>query len=309
MERSIIRIGTRGDALALWQANWVVGRLEELGSKCEIVTIASQADQEPDVSLGSLGVQGVFTKELQKALLDGRIDVAVHSLKDLPTEEVKGLMLSAVPERESPLDVLVSHRGQSLAELPNGAKIGTGSLRRRCQLLHFRGDLKMLDVRGNIDTRVRKLRDGQFDGLILAEAGLKRLGLAGEVSQVLPVEVMLPAVGQGALGLETRANDQVTREALQPIDDTESRQSVLAERSLLDRLRGGCLAPVGAWARIEDDGRLRLTACVLSIDGVKRIVCDVLGNAAEAVQVGRQAAEQLLDQGAAELISQSRAGN
>ena len=309
MERSIIRIGTRGSTLALWQANWVANRLGELGSKCEIVTIASQADQQPEVSLGSLGVQGVFTKELQKALLDGRIDVAVHSLKDLPTEEVKGLTLAAVPERESPLDVLVSHHGQSLAELPKGAKIGTGSLRRRCQLLHFRGDLKMLDVRGNIDTRLRKLREGQFDGLILAEAGLKRLGLAGEISQVLPIEVMVPAVGQGALGLETRANDQVTREALQSIDDTESRQSVLAERSLLDRLRGGCLAPVGAWARIENDGRLRLTACVLSIDGTKRIACDVLGNAAEAVQVGRQAAEQLLDQGAAELISQSRAGN
>src|SRR5262249_16324552 len=153
-------------------------------------------------------------------------------------------------------------------------------------LLHLRSDLQMLDVRGNIDTRLRKLREGQFDGLILAEAGLKRLGLAGEVSQVIPVEVMLPAVGQGALGLEARANDQATRDALQPINDSESRQSVLAERSLLDRLRGGCLAPVGAWARIENDGRLRLTACVLSSDGAKRVACDVLGNAAEAVQVG-----------------------
>jgi hydroxymethylbilane synthase len=309
MERSILRIGTRGSTLALWQANWVSDRLSERGSKCEIVTIASRADQQPDVSLGSLGVQGVFTKELQKALLDGRIDVAVHSLKDLPTEEIKGLTLAAVPDRESPLDALVSRGGQPLFELPKGAKIGTGSLRRRCQLLHLRSDLQMLDIRGNIDTRLRKLREGEYDGLILAEAGLKRLGLASEISHVLPVEIMLPAVGQGALGLESRANDQRTRETLEQINDFESRQSVLAERNLLDRLRGGCLAPVGAWARIESDGRLRITACVLSGDGSKRISCDIMGNAAEAVQTGRQAAEQLLDQGATELISQSRARN
>jgi hydroxymethylbilane synthase len=303
-----LRIGTRGSALALWQANWVAIRLAEFGTKCEVVTVVTRGDQQAEAPLESLGTEGVFTKELQKWLLDGRIDVAVHSLKDLPTDVVKGLGLAAVPARESPFDVLVSREGKLFRQLSKGAQIGTGSLRRRSQLLHARADLRLLDVRGNVDTRLQKLRDGQFDALVLAESGLKRLNLAAQITEVLSPTVMLPAIGQGALGLEARSGDRSTREVLAKIDDLASHQSVLAERTLLAALRGGCLAPVGAWGRLEDDGRLHLSACVLSKDGTHRLDADLLGNAADAVQIGRQAAEQLLAAGAAALIDQSRAG-
>lgn len=291
----------------MWQANFVAARLAEAGTKCDVVTISTRADQEPDASLQSLGTEGVFTKELQKWLLDGRIDVAVHSLKDLPTEVVKGLSLSAVPARESPFDVLISASRQTFSKLPQAARIGTGSLRRRTQLLHVRPDLQMVDIRGNVETRLRKLQEGHFDALVLAEAGLKRLDLAGQITEILPPDVMVPAIGQGALGLEARSGDRATRDVLAAIDDSATHQAVLAERTLLATLRGGCLAPVGAWGRIEDDGRLHLTACVLSHDGARRLDANLLGNAADAVQIGRHAAEQLLEDGAADLIEQSRA--
>jgi hydroxymethylbilane synthase len=303
-----VRIGTRGSALALWQANWVAMRLAEVGTKCDVVTIATRGDQQSETPLETLGALGVFTNELQKWLLDGRIDVAVHSLKDLPTDVVKGLALAAVPIRESPFDVLVSRQSESFRQLPHGARIGTGSLRRRSQLLHARSDLQMLDIRGNVDSRLRKLAEGQFDVVVLAEAGLKRLDLAGQITEVLPPTVMLPAVGQGALGLEARSGDRATREMVARIDDLASHQSVLAERTLLATLRGGCLAPVGAWGRVEDDGRLHLSACVLSRDGTHRLDADLLGNAADAIQIGRQAGDQLLAGGAAKLIEQSRSG-
>jgi hydroxymethylbilane synthase len=303
----LLRIGTRGSALAMWQANFVAARLAETGTKCDVVTISTRADQEPDAPLQSLGTDGVFTKELQKWLLDGRIDVAVHSLKDLPTEVVKGLSLAAVPARESPFDVLISAKRQSLSKLPQAVRIGTGSLRRRTQLLHVRPDLQMVDIRGNVETRLRKLQEGHFDALVLAEAGLKRLDLAGQITEVLSPDVMVPAIGQGALGLEARSGDRATQDVLAAIDDSTSHQAVLAERTLLATLRGGCMAPVGAWGRIEDDGRLHLTACVLSHDGTRRLDANLLGNAADAVQIGRHAAEQLLDSGAADLIEQSRA--
>jgi hydroxymethylbilane synthase len=304
-----LRIGTRGSKLALWQADWVATRLEGVGTKCEVVTISTRGDQQPDLPLQSIGTDGVFTKELQKWLLDGRIDVAVHSLKDLPTEVVKGVSLATVPARESPFDVLISHDGRPFSQLPKTARIGTGSLRRRTQLLHARPDLQMLDIRGNVDTRLRKLDDGLFDALVLAEAGLKRLELASRITEVLPPSLMLPAIGQGALGLEARTGDRGTRDFLAAIDDLDSHQSVIAERTLLAALCGGCLAPVGAWGRLEDDGRLHLSACVLSRDGKRRLSADLLGNAADAVQIGRQVAEQLLADGAADLIQQSRASN
>jgi hydroxymethylbilane synthase len=303
-----LRIGTRGSALASWQANWVAVQLAELGAKCEVVEVVTQGDKQPETPLVSLGAEGVFTKELQKWLLDGRIDLAVHSLKDLPTEVVKGLALAAVPLRESPFDVLICRDTQSFRQLPQGSRIGTGSLRRQTQLLHARPDLQMVDVRGNVDTRLKKLREGQFDALVLAEAGLKRLNLAAQITEVLPPKLMVPAIGQGALGLETRSADRNTQEWVAKIDDLSSHQSVLAERTLLAALRGGCLAPVGAWGRVEDDGRLHLSACVLSNDGAHRLETDLLGNAADAIQIGRQAAEQLLAAGAAQLIDQSRAG-
>ena len=306
MNRAVLRIGTRGSKLALWQAKWVANRLEADAVKTELVTVSTRGDKELAGPIASLGGEGAFTKELQKAVLDGRIDLAVHSLKDLPTEEAKGLALSAVPLRDSPHDALISRAGTRFADLSIGARIGTGSLRRRCQLLHLRADLQMLDIRGNVETRLEKLADGQYDAIILAEAGLARLGLAERATELLPPAVMLPAIGQGALALETRAGDRLTREIVARIDDEEAHRSVLAERALLATLRGGCLAPIAAWGRIEDDGRLHLSACVLSADGSRRLAADVLGNAADAVTIGRHAAEQLLDQGAAKLIADAR---
>jgi hydroxymethylbilane synthase len=306
MNPAVLRIGTRGSKLALWQADWVAKRLEVAGFKSELVTIATRGDREPAGPIAALGGEGVFTKELQKAVLDGRIDLAVHSLKDLPTEEAKGLALAAVPLRDSPHDALVSTQPRGFLDLPQEARIGTGSLRRRCQLLHLRADLQILDIRGNVETRLAKLDDRQYDAIILAEAGLARLGLAGRATEILSPSVMLPAVGQGALAVETRAGDRSTREIVARIDDEEAHQSVLAERSLLLTLRGGCLAPIAAWGRIEDDGRLHLSACVLSADGSRRLATDLLGNAADAVTIGRHAAEQLLDQGAEKLIADAR---
>jgi hydroxymethylbilane synthase len=303
-----VRIGTRASALAMWQANWVRDQLTAVGVASEVITISSRGDLEPDAPIASIAGDGVFTKELQKALLDGRINVAVHSLKDLPTEAAPGLVVTCVPERESVNDVIICREAIAFAALPEGARIGTSSLRRRAQLLNLRPDLKMLDIRGNIDTRLRKLADGEYDALVLAEAGLKRLGLASRITEVIAAAQMLPAVGQGALGLETRFGDHATRKVLESIDDPESHQSVLAERTMLAALAGGCLAPIGAWGRVESDGRLRLTACVLSPDGKRRLVAECVANAADAMAVGRQVAEELLAAGAAKLIEQSRAG-
>jgi len=307
MSKSPIRIGTRASALALWQANWVAQQLSAIEVKSELVPIATRGDREAEGPIATLGIDGVFTKELQKALLDGRIDLAVHSLKDLPTEPVKGLALAAVPLRGSPFDVLISRTGQRFADLPVGARIGTGSLRRKSQLLHARQDLQMLDIRGNVETRLLKLKQEQFDAVVLAEVGIARLGLGDQITEVMPPSLILPAVGQGALALEIRSGDSLAREAVGQIDDPWAHQSILAERTLLATLRGGCLAPVGAWGRVNDDGRLQLSACVLSHDGSRRLYADVLGNAADAVPLGRQAAEQLLADGAGELIEQSRA--
>ena len=300
-----VRIGTRGSKLAIWQANWVAQQLAVRGVPSELVTISTRGDQQPEGSVAAFGIDGVFTKELQKALLDGRIDVAVHSLKDLPTDPVEGLILAAVPTRESPFDVLVSRAGQRFDQLPIGASLGTGSLRRRAQLLHARPDLKFSELRGNIDTRLRKLRDGQVDALVLAEAGLKRLSWAAEITEVFTPELILPAVGQGALGIEVRSGDQTCRELFSQVDDPATHQSVVAERTLLASLRGGCLAPIGAWGRVEVDGRLHLSACVLSGDGSSRLFADRFGNVADAVDIGRKVAESLLADGATELIEQS----
>jgi hydroxymethylbilane synthase len=240
-------------------------------------------------------------------LLAGQIDLAVHSLKDLPTETVEGVALAAVPPRESPGDALLSRDRHSLAGLPRSSKVGTGSLRRQSQLLHARPDLVINDVRGNVETRVRKLHEGQFDALVLAEAGLRRLGLEAEITEILPKSIMLPAVGQGALGLETRADDAAVRAAVARLDDPATKAAVIAERSLLATLRGGCLAPVGAWARFEDN-QLRLTAAVLSRDGRERLVAEATGRIEAAVELGRLAAEELLAKGAAKLIESSRFG-
>ncbi|HEX3999843.1 MAG TPA: hydroxymethylbilane synthase [Pirellulales bacterium] len=311
-----IRIGTRSSPLARWQAQWVSDALVDAGRRTELVPITTRGDVQQLAPVEQLGTRGVFTKELQRALLANEIDVAVHSLKDLPTEAVPGLILAAVPKRETPLDVVVSRDGSTLTELPAGARIGTGSLRRQSQLLHLRPDLSVSQVRGNVDTRLRKLDEGQFDALILAEAGLRRLGLAHRVTQVLGPDQMLPAVGQGALGLETRAADHATREAVAALDHPASHLAVLAERSLLDSLEGGCLAPIGALATIDSTARMRLQGVVLSRDGFERLHASVEENlqadvratagADRAIEVGRRLAAKLLEQGAGSLILAAR---
>ncbi|MCE9548051.1 MAG: hydroxymethylbilane synthase [Planctomycetia bacterium] len=301
-----LRLGTRGSALARWQADWVSGELSRLGHTVTLVPIVTAGDREQGQPIQTLPGIGAFTKEIQRALLDGRIDLAVHSLKDLPTETVAGLALAAVPERESVADVLLSRDGQILDMLPAGARVGTGSLRRRTQLLHLRPDLSMHDIRGNVDTRLRKLDEGEFDAIILAEAGLKRLGLANRITQVLAQSKMLPAVGQGALAIETRADDVAAQAAVAPLEHPACRAAVVAERSLLAALDGGCLAPVGAWGRLNNAGQLLLDAVVLSADGTRRLFAAGQDNASAAFQLGQRVADDLLRQGAGELIRQAR---
>jgi hydroxymethylbilane synthase len=290
--------------LARWQADWVAARLQELGVEVELVLLSTRGDRQQG-PIGQIGGKGVFTKEIQRAVLDGRVDVAVHSLKDLPTENVPGLLLAAVPPRAAVSDALISPRYESLEALPQGARVGTGSLRRQSQLLHVRPDLVMQEARGNVDTRLRKLDEGHFDALLLAEAGLRRLGLAGRIGQVLPASVCLPAVGQGALGLEIRSDDTSARQWLRPLDDLATHAAILAERAMLAELRGGCLAPVAAWSRQEGSSFL-LTGRVLSPDGRQRLEARMSGDPAQAAELGRQVAAKLLAQGAGELIEQAR---
>jgi hydroxymethylbilane synthase len=298
-----LRLGTRASALARWQADWVAAELQQRGVEVELVPIVTQGDVKTG-PLGQIGGQGLFTKELQRALLDGRIDLAVHSCKDLPTESVDGLTIAAVPERESTNDVLVSAAAKNIESLPKSARVGTGSLRRKAQLLHLRPDLVVEDIRGNVETRLRKLDDAQFDAIILAAAGLKRLGFAARITAVIPWQTMLPAIGQGALAIETRADDDNVRRVLAPLDHAASHQAVLAERTLLSHLRAGCLAPVGAWARFENS-QLLLDAVVLSADGSRRLsATDSITN--DPTALGRHVAEQLLNQGAAQLITAAR---
>lgn len=300
-----LRLGTRASPLARWQADWVAGELRRLGHDVALVPLSTRGDQQRGAPLAEIGGQGVFTKELERALLRDEIDLAVHSLKDLPTEPVEGLELAAIPRRAPTADALVSVRWQSLADLPSGAAVGTGSLRRRSQLWHARRDLRMLDVRGNVDTRLRKLSDGEYDALILAHAGLQRLGLDGHIREILSERVMLPAVGQGALGIEIRSANRELREAFLPLDDAPTRAAVTAERAMLAALRGGCLAPVGAKGQVESD-RLILRGVVLSADGSTRLEAHETGAPLDAEQIGRQVAERLLQQGAGDLIAESR---
>jgi hydroxymethylbilane synthase len=299
-----LKLGTRGSALARWQADWVAAALSRVGVAVEIVRITTQGDARSG-PIGGLGIQGVFTKEIQRALLECRIDLAVHSLKDLPTDPVDGLVLAAVPPRARPGDALVCRAAGDLDALQPGARVGTGSVRRRAQLLHARPDLQPVDIRGNVDTRLDHLDQGRYDALVLAEAGLARLGRADRITQVLPKEWMLPAVGQGALGLETRADDQVVRQVIRVLDDPVSHQAVAAERALLAALHGGCLAPVGAWARLVGES-LVLDAAVLDPLGTRRLAVKVAGPPAEASALGRQAADALLQQGAGALIAAGR---
>ena len=298
-----LRIGTRGSTLALWQAHFVRDRLRALAPerRIELVEIQTEGDLIRDVPLVQLGGQGAFTKAIQQALLDNRADIAVHSLKDLPTFTVEGLMLAAVPERGPSGDAFVSRNHRSFASLPAGAVVATSSLRRRAQVLHRRPDLKLIDMRGNVETRLRKLDEQNLDAIILAEAGLDRLGLAGHITEILDHAWMLPAVGQGALGLECRTQDAPTRALLARLNHTQAHASVLAERAMLRGLGGGCAVPIGA-ATVIAQQSLTLRGVVLPPDGSQRIDAELTGPLADPEALGQQVADILLARGAKELL-------
>ena len=294
-----LRIGTRGSPLALWQARHVADLLRGVvpARPIELVEIETVGDQVRDVPLVRLGGDGAFTKAIQQALLDRRVDVAVHSLKDLPTFRVEGLMLAAVPKRGPSGDAFVSRKHRAFVELPVGAVVATSSIRRRAQLLQRRPDLNLIDMRGNVETRLCKLVEQDLDAVLLAQAGLVRLGLADEITEVLDTRWMFPAVGQGALGLECRSDDGTTLGHLEQLNHAETRQSVLAERELLRKLGGGCQVPLGVVTRIEGQ-TLSLRAAVLRDDGTGRVEAEVVGTVSEAEALGRLAAEKLLTKGA-----------
>ncbi|MEO1496136.1 MAG: hydroxymethylbilane synthase [Planctomycetota bacterium] len=301
-----LRLGSRASKLARWQAHWVASELRGLGHEIEIVEVRTEGDARQSGPIEAIGSVGVFTKAIQDALLDHRVDLAVHSLKDLPTTPVPGLQVAAVPPRAPLRDALVTQAANSIAALPEGARVGTGSHRRRAQLLHARPDLTVGDLRGNVDTRLAKLDAGEHDAILLAEAGLTRLGLAERIACRIPCEEMLPAPGQGALGIECRPDDDATVAALAPLDDPATHHAVLAERSALARLEGGCLAALGAWARYEDE-QLRLTVAVFSEDGREKLASNALApvpDRSAASELGHAVADDLLSQGAADLLRQ-----
>jgi hydroxymethylbilane synthase len=287
-------IASRGSQLALWQARWVAAQLTAAGHPCRIEIVKTTGDKITDVPLAKVGSKGLFTKEIEEALLDGRADLAVHSLKDLPTELPEGLVLAAVPEREDPRDAVV---GKVLADLPLGAKVGTSSLRRAAQLRQLRPDLQVESVRGNLDTRLRKLDEGQYDTILLAAAGLKRLGWGDRIAEILPPEQMCPAVGQGALAIETRAGF----EKVAALDHADTHTAVLAERAVLAALGGGCQVPIGAYATVSE-GRVRVLAIVAAPDGTQVIRAEAEGEAAQAAEIGARLAADLLERGAREIL-------
>lgn len=302
-EVKTVRIGTRTSQLALWQTNYVKQQLQSHWPylECRLETFVTKGDKTLDKPLPEIGGKGLFTAELEAALLDGRIDLAVHSLKDLPVDDAPGLTLGAISSRADVRDVLVTREpGRTLGNLPMGAIVGTSSLRRRAQLLHARPDLDIRPIRGNVDTRLRKVHEGEYDAAVLAAAGLTRLGLDEHIAQFLPLDVMLPAPGQGALAIQCRADDADTLTLLAPLNDEDTRACVLAERAFLDALGSGCSLPVGAYATMQSD-EIMLTGLVGAVDGSR--VIEVIGNGRDPQQLGAELAEKALAQGAAELLS------
>lgn len=291
----------------MWQACWVVERLKESSPEYSfrIVGIRTRGDNILDVALAKIGDKGLFTKELEYAMLRGEIDMAVHSMKDLPTELPEGLSIGAICRREHPGDVLISREGVNLPELPAGAVIATSSLRRCAQLLHYRSDLKMIDLRGNVHTRLRKLDEEKFDATVLAYAGVHRLGLDHRITQLIPYEICLPAVGQGSVGIEIRTDDEEVRALVNKIDHQESHQAISAERAFLKRLEGGCQIPIGALGTVNN-GYLRLEGVVASLDGKQLVRSYLEGYAGEAAGIGAELAERLVQLGAGEILCKMR---
>lgn len=305
-----LRIGTRGSSLALWQANHVAELLARRhGIETELVRIRTSGDRLQSASVAQVnaaigsesGSKGIFIKELEEALLAGAIDLAVHSMKDVPTEIPEGLEFAAIARREDPRDCLISRQGATLETLAAGARVGTSSLRRQAQLRHHRPDIEAVDLRGNVDTRLKKLDAGEFDAIVLALAGVNRLGASSRITQVLDADIMLPAVGQGALGIETRANDAETSRLAAALDDAETRACVTAERALLHELQGGCQVPLGAWARLVAD-EIHIEAAVFSADGREFVRRDARGAAADPAAAGKRLGKILLEAGADKIL-------
>lgn len=298
-----VRIGTRGSALALAQANWLKGELERQWPQAEVNLriIKTSGDRFVEASLQAIGGKGVFTKEIEDALLSGEIDLAVHSMKDLPTELAPGLAIIAVPEREDPRDVLVARSGARLSELPAGARIGTGSLRRKAQLLHYRADLSVAPIRGNIDTRLKKLDAGEADALVMAAAGLNRIGRADRISEFLPGDICVGAAAQGALAVEARDDDRL-REEFEFLDDMPTHLEVQGERGLLKRLGGGCHVPVGARAQVYGE-LIEIIGVVADPGGHELFKAELAGLAMKAEELGKELADRLLSQGAQKLLA------
>jgi hydroxymethylbilane synthase len=292
-------IGSRGSQLALWQARWIQSRLESLGAKCRIEIIHTTGDKITDVALSKVGTKGLFTKEIEEALLSGAIDLAVHSLKDMPTELPAGLTLSAIPEREDARDAMV---GARLGALAQHARVGTSSLRRAAQLRAVRPDLEIESIRGNLDTRLRKLDEGQYDAIVLASAGLRRLGWENRISELLDPEVMCPAVGQGALAVETREDGGAAYELSKGLEHTDTRIAVTAERAVLASLGGGCQVPIGAHATVNHGRIVNIRAVVVSPDGTQVIRREARGLATDAAAIGRVLGEQLLVEGGQQIL-------
>ncbi len=297
-----ITIGSRGSSLALWQANWVRDRLESAGHEVAIRIIKTSGDKLQNASLLASGTKGLFIKEIEEALLAGRVNLAVHSMKDLPTGLPEGLGVAAVPEREDPHDALVSKGGVTLRQLPAGARIGTSSLRRQSQLLALRADLTMVPMRGNVDTRLRKLERGDCDALVLAGAGLKRLGFAGHITSWFSENEIAPAVGQGALAIEIRLQNTAVKEAVAPLDHAPTHQAVRAERAMLDALGGGCQLPIAAFAK-HASGQLHLMGVVADPAGTRVLRATDSGTPDDPEDLGKRVATELLRQGARQLLS------
>lgn len=309
MKRKIV-IGTRKSGLAMWQAQWVGKRLQELNPDYDFIIrgMKTTGDNILDVALAKIGDKGLFTKELELGLNRDEIDLAVHSMKDLPTQLPAGLVIGAITEREHPGDVLVSFKKTSLEDLSPGARLGTSSLRRRAQLLKYRSDFQIINVRGNIHTRIKKLREEDLDGIILAYAGVYRMGLEDMIAQKIPYAICLPAVGQGALGLEIRENDQEIRDVVSKLDHLESRHAISAERALMKALEGGCQVPIGALANINGP-MLSLEAMVASLDGRRSIRMHIEGPVKNADLLGLELAQKLLRNGAGEILEKARQEN
>ncbi len=301
--KKTVRIGTRKSKLALWQSNWVKARIESLnqGVVVELVKITTTGDKILDSPLSKIGGKGLFVKEIEAALLDGRVDIAVHSMKDVPAELPQGLTLCSFPRREDPRDVLISADGKPLSQLKKGARVGTSSLRRAAQLLHLRPDLQVENLRGNVDTRLKKLAQGDFDAIVLAAAGLGRLGLSERATEYFSPETIIPAIGQGVLGLEIRADDVETARLLAPLNHHHTETAVKAERAFLKELEGGCQVPLAGHAKVDGQS-VELLGMVGELDGSKLVRDSLVGRIQEAEKLGIELARRLLKMGAREIL-------